>query len=254
VSGSAYYSGSYEVVGKAPDEVAGDADEVVGKSLASEAVYEINFGRGDEHRSSSGFSSGSGSSSGDGSDDGSDDDDDSYKPSLIGLYAALSPLWLVGGCFILLVLKCYLRDIIVPYFKKLKWKISNKLEERNLPIKNSKLNSKFIKKLNKENLKQITAKAKNTTLECTICIDNINLTDYEKKKHSNKIVIPNCGHIFHTSCLNTWVRSQILNGQQPTCPTCRAVICDIPDTKSYTVYNASYDSDGYSSGGWLDDL
>ena len=229
-------SGSYEVA----DEVAG---EVAGETI--EVAVDINFGNA------------TGNVTGNVTGNGSDDDEPySSNTSVLVILCALSPLLCGGALCILLVLKCYLSDIIVPFFKKLKRRISNKLEERNLPIKNSKLNSKFVKKLNKGNLKQITAKAENTTLECTICIDDINLKDYERKKHSNKIVIPNCGHIYHTTCLNTWVRSQILNGQQPTCPTCRAVICDIPDTKSYTVYNASYDSgsDGYSSGGWLDDL
>ena len=237
VSGSASYYGSYEVVGEAPYEV---------------VDYEMNFGSVDEHKNSSGSGNVTGNVTGNGS---GNDDDDERNISLVGILLGLAPLMCGGGACILVIVYHIFLDNCLPYYKKLKWKISKKLEERNLPIKNSKLNSKFVKKLNKKNLKQITAKAENTTLECTICIDDINLKDYENKKHSNKIVIPNCGHIYHTNCLNEWVRSQILNGQQPTCPTCRVVICDIPVTKSYTVYNASYDSDidGYSSGGYWDD-
>ena len=236
--------------GSGSDDVSGSGS-YEGEAASDEAVvYEINFGRGDEHISIS--DSSSDSSSGSGNVTGNDDELYNSNISMVAILIPLSPLICGVAMCVLTIIYFYILDNCVPYCKKIRCKISNKLEERNLPIKNSKLNSRFIKKLNKENLEQVTKKAENTTLECTICIDDINLKKYKNK--ITQLVIPNCGHIYHTNCLNTWVRSQILNGQQPTCPTCRTVICDSLVTKSYTVYNIAYDSDSDSLGGYLDNV
>ena len=43
-------------------------------------------------------------------------------------------------------------------------------------------------------------------MHCSICLNNINTTDFVKT---------NCSHIFHLSCLNTWLRIN------KSCPNCR---------------------------------
>lgn len=70
------------------------------------------------------------------------------------------------------------------------------------------LNEDIINK-NKEIIElkfQIKIITDNSSLSCSICLEDIN-TDDDK-------YITKCNHIFHTSCLNKW-------GKNNTCPNCR---------------------------------
>jgi hypothetical protein len=57
----------------------------------------------------------------------------------------------------------------------------------------------------KDNIKEIM------DLECTICLSNFNM--------KRQIIKLNCSHIFHMSCISTWI-----DGGSHTCPCCREVI------------------------------
>ena len=48
-------------------------------------------------------------------------------------------------------------------------------------------------------------------INCSICLGDINLFDKE-------VSILNCGHFFHSHCLNNWL------AQQMNCPECRAIV------------------------------
>ena len=48
-------------------------------------------------------------------------------------------------------------------------------------------------------------------IDCSVCLADINLFDKE-------VSILNCGHFFHSHCLNNWL------AQQMNCPECRAVV------------------------------
>lgn len=50
---------------------------------------------------------------------------------------------------------------------------------------------------------------------CTICTDGLD----------DNVTITTCGHIFHKSCLNSWLDSQENSGRDETsCPICRTVL------------------------------
>ena len=48
-------------------------------------------------------------------------------------------------------------------------------------------------------------------VNCSVCLGDINLFDKE-------VSILNCGHFFHSHCLNDWLP------QQMNCPECRAIV------------------------------
>ncbi|KAK6119423.1 hypothetical protein DH2020_046839 [Rehmannia glutinosa] len=54
--------------------------------------------------------------------------------------------------------------------------------------------------------------------QCTIC-----LAEYEEKEMLR--IMPKCGHSFHLSCIDIWLR------KQSTCPVCRLSLQDSVETK-----------------------
>lgn len=54
--------------------------------------------------------------------------------------------------------------------------------------------------------------------QCTIC-----LAEYQEKEVLR--IMPKCGHSFHLSCIDTWLR------KQSTCPVCRLSVQDSIETK-----------------------
>ncbi|KZV21835.1 hypothetical protein F511_13638 [Dorcoceras hygrometricum] len=54
--------------------------------------------------------------------------------------------------------------------------------------------------------------------QCTIC-----LSEYQEKEVLR--IMPSCGHSFHLSCIDTWLR------KQSTCPVCRLSVQSSFDTK-----------------------
>ena len=48
-------------------------------------------------------------------------------------------------------------------------------------------------------------------VNCSVCLSDINLFDKE-------VSILNCGHFFHSNCLNDWLQ------QQMNCPECRTIV------------------------------
>lgn len=60
---------------------------------------------------------------------------------------------------------------------------------------------------------------KNCT-ECSICLNEFN---YVKKEDKNVLVLKQCGHKFHRSCIRSWFMhsKDQLGKRKYTCPTCR---------------------------------
>jgi hypothetical protein len=139
--------------------------------------------------------------------------------------------------FIIIFITCFILNFynLINYTKK---KIINKCkamnESKNNPIIKNKLNKKFINILNTENHKKI-----NTTdeLDCSICIEKIELHKFQLTQ--NKLVFLNCGHVYHTQCLQTWVKSQIKLINKPNCPLCRDIIVNYSEKdESVTTYDS----------------
>ena len=185
----------------------------------------------------------SGSGSGSGSyidefvynDGNSDDDDyDSNANSLLFLLIPLGPVIIavIGFMFV-----CFsdIRDELYKKCKNYKWKYDVWVESKNAPIFNGTLSSKYITTLNTNNHSKIDKKEQ---LDCSICLEPINLEKFKLKK--NDLVFLECGHVYHKGCLQSWVKSQIKNIDKPNCPMCRTMIVDY-FKKEYTFTN--YDSD-----------
>ncbi|XP_076951133.1 E3 ubiquitin-protein ligase ATL9-like [Bidens hawaiensis] len=47
---------------------------------------------------------------------------------------------------------------------------------------------------------------------CSICLEDYKPTDVVR-------LIPECGHLFHVKCIDTWLKAH------PTCPMCRKIAC-----------------------------
>lgn len=178
--------------------------------------------------------SGSGSYVGDNDDD---DDKDDHGSSLMGLLFALSPLIVGGTCFIIAIIIIPLVDELITKYKNIKSNCIRKyniyIEERKNPppIKNNKLSDHFIKQCNKTNIN-----TDNKSLDCSICLEEINIEDYKKKP--NDLLFLNCSHVFHTDCIQSWTSSQVKVGRGVNCPLCRDhIVIDIPKIvyRSYSV-------------------
>jgi len=182
--------------------------------------------------------------SGSGIHNGNDDDDkDEHNSSLMGLLFALSPLIVGGTCFIIAVIIIPLVYELKTKYENIKYKCIRKytiyIEEKKNPppIKNNKLTDNFIKQCNKTNMN-----TDEKSLECSICLDKINIEDYKKKP--NDLIFLNCSHVFHTDCIQSWTSSQVKVGRGVNCPLCRDhIVIDIPKI----IYN-NYDSDDSDSG------
>lgn len=126
---------------------------------------------------------------------------------------------------------------IILVYLKIKYFIEDTCrDKKNYSKKNTKVNHKgltsnFIKELNNKNFRLA-----NDTLECSICIDSLNL------KRKKNVIFLNCGHAFHKKCLQEWVKTNINQGTCISCPMCREHII----TNSYPKIVYSSDTDTYS--------
>jgi len=201
--------------------------------------------------SGSSLESGSGSGSGSGSESQYIEQDDNiiieYNNRLsIGILLALSPLIVAGGALILCFIYMNIYIPIKDYIKSLKYSYNSKQEEKKLPIYNNKLNPIFIKELNKNNIDKV--KNKKESLECSICLTEINIENYKNKK--TDLVFLNCSHVYHKKCLNEWVKAKVQSFNHPDCPLCRDKIISINDIKINIASesdSSGYDSDDYYS-------
>ena len=204
-----------------------------GMNLDSGRGMNLESGRGMNLESGRGMNLDSGS--------GMNLDSDSNNNNLLeGLLVLI-----VMGPFILVVLMCMIfiirdtiYDPIYNYFKKIWYEYKYKLEsKKNETIVNGKLNKNFITSLNTNNHERINKKE---IMDCSICIESIELDKFKLTK--NKLVFLNCGHVYHTTCLQSWVKSQIKQINKPDCPLCRDIIINIEDKLSY-IETESDDSD-----------
>ena len=68
--------------------------------------------------------------------------------------------------------------------------------------------------------------------------------DIKKKK----IIYLNCGHVYHTDCLQKWVKTNVSQGDIPNCPKCRKnIIENYAFNKNYDYdYDSDSDSESYA--------
>jgi hypothetical protein len=197
----------------------------------------------------------SGSGSGSGSDLSGSGDLNTFSSDFSGSgskkYSNDSGDWLVViivTCpFIICFVICFILNFynLINYTKK---KIFNKCnamtESKNKPIVKNQLNKKFINNLNTENHTKIN---KTVQLDCSICIEIIELHKFQLTK--NKLVFLNCGHVYHTPCLQSWVKSQIKQINKPNCPLCRGIIVNYSKNVEDVT---TYDSDSSVASYWND--
>lgn len=204
--------------------------------------YPINISGSGSSESDSSESNSSESNSY-GEDESNDDtnDIDSTISSGIALLAGMSPLILAGSVFISIILynltRAIISDIKEKYIKCCYYKNKAKF-----PIKNDMLTLKYIKKLNKNNMKK---KEDDEDISCPICLDSIDIKTYNK--NDNNIINTSCKHIYHTECLQEWVKQNIQQGNAPECPMCRENICKEQKNKDIISYNSYYNPTLHSS-------
>ena len=95
---------------------------------------------------------------------------------------------------------------------------TNSAINKHSPIQNNKLTKAYISKLTDKNRDKI----KDSELQCSICLETIKLKNYKNSKV--KLVFLECGHVFHTSCIQEWVKTILTNQNTPKCPLCRETI------------------------------
>ena len=183
------------------------------------------------------------------SDSGSGSFNEEKKSFYYGILFAISPLIFVGLLFILVLFTFNVYYPLKDYIINLKHKYQRKQTEKKLPIYNCRINTFYIKELNKSNFKRVKNQKKN--LECSICCEEIDIEKFKHKKAD--LIFLNCSHVYHTNCLQSWVKTRVNDFIKPDCPYCRGEIIEF---KPYQNNKISYDSgnDSDSSGGYLDDL
>jgi len=138
--------------------------------------------------------------------------------SLLGILLAISPL-IIGG---LIAILCCMYYIIFNIKTKCYHSYIDYYDNKLKPIKNRQLNINYIKEINIQN-KNIEHYDSST---CSICLEDLNL---DSTKNINKFAYLDCGHIYHTKCIQKWSKSQIKNIINPSCPSCSQII--VPDIK-----------------------
>jgi len=161
-----------------------------------------------------------------------------------GILFAISPIIFVGLLFVILILYFNIYYPLKDYIIKLKQQYQRKQTEKTLPIYNCKINTFYIKELNKNNIEKV--KNKKEKMECSICSEEINIEKFKDKK--TDLIFLNCSHVYHTNCLQSWVKTRIKDFIKPNCPYCRGEIVEV---KQYSYNSGNYDN---SSGDYLDDL
>ena len=134
-------------------------------------------------------------------------------------------------------------------------KLAKKNAKKEREIVKCKLSASFIKNTNEENRECHREHAEKCgENDCAICMTPIVFDKRRALFHCNsdkkKNIYLKCGHNFHTSCLQAWVKSKVLNKESIICPLCRKVIAynppkeTITNPRFYPVYDS--DSDSYS--------
>ena len=157
------------------------------------------------------------------------DNEDKYI-YIYELIPILIPFSMCFICCFYLLIYLKIKDCI---WKKIKYFKARKEQKKDTKVDHNGLSSNYIKELNKHNF------TLETELECSICIDTINL---EEKKSKQNVIFLNCGHPFHKNCLQSWVKTNINQGTCISCPMCRRQIIK----NSYSKVDYSSDSDAYS--------
>ena len=178
---------------------------------------------------------------------GSDDNEYNSKMSYVVIMIVLSPLIFVGGVCILFLIFTIV-DEFIKKCKNIKYKYTIYIKDKKNPppIKNNKLSNHFIKQCNKINM-NIYKKS----LDCSICLNDINIEDYKKKP--NDLIFLNCHHVFHTNCIQSWIGSQVKVGREVNCPLCRDhIVMDIPKIVYRSNSDNSDNSDNSEASYWND--
>ena len=178
---------------------------------------------------------------------GSDDNEYNSKMSYVVIMIVLSPLIFVGGVCILFLIFTIV-DEFIKKCKNIKYKYTIYIKDKKNPppIKNNKLSNHFIKQCNKINM-NIYKKS----LDCSICLNDINIEDYKKKP--NDLIFLNCHHVFHTNCIQSWIGTQVKVGREVNCPLCRDhIVMDIPKIVYRSNSVSSVSSDNSVASYWND--
>jgi len=186
--------------------------------------------------------------SGSGNSGNSGDDEIYERPSILtAILLSLSPLIFVGSvvvCFFLCICISNLSDLMIKKWRSFLHfiKYCTEKKQQKLPINNNNnLTLEFIKKLNIRNKIDIQS----TDQTCTICLEDIHYSTYKK----NNIIFTDCKHVYHTACLQEWVKTSVSNISPAQCPICRAKLYDTHiSIPSYV----SDGSDGSDDGDWSD--
>lgn len=132
-------------------------------------------------------------------------------------------------------------------------KLAKKNAKKEREVVKCKLSASFIKNANKENRECHREHAEKCgENDCAICMTPIVFDKRRMLFHCNsdkkKNIYLNCGHNFHISCLQAWVKSKALNNESIICPLCRKVIAynppkeTITNLRFYPVYDSDSDS------------
>ncbi len=97
--------------------------------------------------------------------------------------------------------------------------------------------AKYLNAMNRENEKY----EQHELPDCSICLEPV-------KNSKTSSVTLDCGHRFHTKCINGWIMSQLNSDMQVTCPTCKQTFTikpPQPEPQWYPSYSSDDSYDEY---------
>lgn len=94
--------------------------------------------------------------------------------------------------------------------------------------------AKYLNGINRENEKY----EKGELPDCAICLDPVKIT-------KTSTVTLDCGHRFHTKCINGWIMSRLNADIQVTCPTCKQTFSTKPPEPEPIWYPCDSSDDSY---------
>lgn len=126
-------------------------------------------------------------------------------------------MFLVGVVLLLLLLYFYAQHLLKRQQRRrrhdLLYHISNTNRPRIEPTPNSGLDPLIIATLPTTLYKQTEHFRQGQVMECSVCLTTL-------VEDATIRVLPNCKHVFHVDCVDTWFSSNT------TCPVCRTVVAE----------------------------
>ncbi|KAI3450450.1 hypothetical protein Pfo_007115 [Paulownia fortunei] len=139
-----------------------------------------------------------------------------WDPQVIGLVGLICSIFLLFSYYKILERNCAMFHVItLSRNSDQRRRLNEHLEEFSSQFRSRGLDSYIMHSLPITQIKKNKDEESHpNNAECAVCLGEFE--EEEWVKH-----LPNCSHVFHVSCIDTWFQTH------SSCPLCRSYVCDI---------------------------